>query len=85
MRGEANFYVYDIENFIFRDLTDEIVDNLRVLDIRQGDSRFVGFDARGSFWLGGDVWATLGIGYVNATLTTTNEALPADTAATRPR
>ena len=76
VQGEANFYVYDIDNFIFGDLTDEIVDNLRVLDIRQGDSRFVGFDARGSFWLGGEVWATLGIGYVNATLTTTNEPLP---------
>ena len=46
------------------------------LDIRQGDSRFVGFDARGSFRLGGRVWATLGIGYVDATLTTTNEPLP---------
>ena len=31
-----------------------IVDNLRVLDIVQGDSRFVGFDARGSVRLGGD-------------------------------
>ena len=76
VQGEANFYVYDIANFIFGDLTDEIVDNLRVLDVRQGDSRFVGFDARGSFWLGGRVWATLGIGYVDATLTTTNEPLP---------
>ena len=50
--------------------------NLRVLDIRQGDSRFVGFDARGSFRLGGQVWATLGLGYVDATLTTTGEPLP---------
>ena len=61
---------------IFGDLTDRIANNLRVLDIRQGDSRFVGFDARGSFWLGGQVWATLGLGYVNATLTTTGEPLP---------
>ena len=76
VQGEVNFYVYDIDRFIFGDLTDEIVDNLRVLDIRQGDSRFVGFDARGSFWLGGQVWATLGVGYVDATLTATNEPLP---------
>ena len=41
-----------------------------------GDSRFVGFDARGSLRLGGQVWATLGLGYVNATLTTTGEPLP---------
>ena len=76
VQGEANFYVYDIANFIFGDLTDQVVDNLRVLDFRQGDSRFVGFDARGSFRLGGQIWATLGLGYVNATLTTTGEPLP---------
>ena len=73
---DLNFYVYDIENFIFGDHTLEVVDNLRVLDIIQDDSRFVGFDARGSVRLGGQVWASLGIGYVNATLTSTNEAVP---------
>ena len=73
---DLNFYVYDIENFIFGDHTLEIVDNLRVLDIIQDDSRFVGFDARGSVRLGGQAWASLGIGYVNATLTSTNEAVP---------
>ena len=76
VQGEANFYVYGIDNFIFGDLTNEIVNNLRVLNIEQGDSRFVGFDARGSVRLGGRVWATLGLGYVNATLTTTGEPLP---------
>ncbi len=73
---DLNFYVYDIENFIFGDHTLEVVDNLRVLDIIQDDSRFVGFDARGSVRLGGQAWASLGIGYVNATLTSTNEAVP---------
>ena len=76
VQGEANFYVYGIDNFIFGDLTNEVVENLRILDIRQGDSRFVGFDARGSLQLGGQVRATLGLGYVRATLTTTNEPLP---------
>ena len=74
--SDLNFYVYDIENFIFGDHTTEVVDNLRVLDISQGDSRFVGFDARGRVRVAGDTWATLGIGYVNATLTSTDEALP---------
>ena len=76
VQGEANFYVYGIDNFIFGDLTNEIVDNLRILNIQQGNSRFVGFDARGSLRLGGQVWATLGLGYVDATLTTTGEPLP---------
>jgi len=73
---DLNFYVYDIENFIFGDHTTEVMNNLRVLDIIQGDSRFVGFDARGSVRLGSQAWASLGIGYVNATLTSTNEAVP---------
>ena len=73
---DLNFYVYDIEDFIFGEHTTEVVNNLRVLDIIQGDSRFVGFDARGSVRLGGQTWASLGIGYVNATLTSTNEAVP---------
>ena len=73
---DLNFYVYDIENFIFGNHTTEVVNNLRVLDIVQDDSRFVGFDARGSVRLGGQTWASLGIGYVNATLTSTGEAVP---------
>ena len=73
---DLNFYVYDIENFIFGNHTTEVMNNLRVLDIIQGDSRFVGFDARGSVRLGGQTWASLGIGYVNATLTSTGEAVP---------
>ncbi|MDE2905611.1 MAG: TonB-dependent receptor [Acidobacteriota bacterium] len=73
---DLNFYVYDIENFIFGNHTTEVMNNLRVLDIIQGDSRVVGFDARGSVRLGGQTWASIGIGYVNATLTSTNEAVP---------
>ena len=73
---DLNFYVYDIENFIFGNHTTEVLNNLRVLDIIQGDSRFVGFDARGSLRLGGQTWASLGIGFVNAALTSTKEAVP---------
>ena len=76
VRSELNGYVYDIDGFIFGDRTDELRDNLPVLDFTQGDSRFVGFDARGSLRLAGQAWATLGIGYVDAKLTATNEPLP---------
>ena len=48
---------------------------MRLFNFVQGDSRFVGFDARGSIRLAGRTWATLGLGYVDATLAT-NEALP---------
>ena len=75
VRGDFNFFVYDIDSFIFGDRTDDLLDNLPVFNFVQGDSRFVGFDARGSIRLAGRTWATLGLGYVDATLAT-NEALP---------
>ena len=76
LRGDVNVYVYDIDNFIFGDRTGAVVDNLPVLDFIHGDSRFVGFDATGSVRVGGQAWATLGVGFVEATLTSTHEPLP---------
>ena len=63
-RANLNFYVYEIDNFIFGERTGDLADGLAVLDFQQGDSRFTGWDARGSFRLGGRAWTTLGIGYV---------------------
>ena len=76
VRGDLNFFVYDIDNFIFGDRSGAVADNLPVFNILQGDSRFAGFDARGSVRLAGRTWLTLGLGYVDARLTTTSEALP---------
>ena len=76
VRSNVNAYIYSIDNFIFGDRTGEVEDNLPVWNFLQGDSRFVGVDARSSVRLGGNAWATLGIGYVDATLTTTGEPLP---------
>ena len=76
VQSNLNVYVYDIDNFVFGDRTDEVADNLPVLNFIQADSRFVGFDAKGSVRLGGRAWATLGIGLVDARLTSTNDPLP---------
>jgi len=76
LRGSVNVYLYDVTNFVFLDIEDEVVNNLRVADFAQGDSRFVGFDAQGSVRLGGRVWAELRLGMVDATLTATDEPLP---------
>ncbi len=76
VRSNVNAYIYSIDNFIFGDRTGEVEDNLPVWNFLQSDSRFVGVDARSSVRLGGNAWATLGIGYVDATLTTTGEPLP---------
>ena len=76
VRADLNFFVYDIDNFIFGNRSGAVADNLPVYNILQGDSRFRGFDARGSTRLAGRTWLTLGLGYVDARLTTTGEALP---------
>ena len=76
LRGDVNAYIYDIANFVFLDVEDEIVNGLRIASFLQGNGRFTGFDAKGSVRLGSKVWVNLGIGLVNAELTTTSEALP---------
>ena len=76
VQGDFNFYVYDIDGFIFGRRIGEVRDDLPVLDFVQGDSRFVGFDATGRVRLGGRAWATLGLGLVDATLRPTGEPLP---------
>ena len=75
-RGDVNLYVYDIDNFVFLDVRDDVLDGLRVGEFLQGNSRFTGFDARGSVRLGSQVWANVGLGVVDAELTSTGEALP---------
>ena len=57
VRSNLNAYVYSIDNFIFGDRTGEVEDNLPVWYFVQGDSRFVGFDAKSSVRLG---WERLG-------------------------
>ena len=49
---------------------------LPVAHFMQGNGRFVGFDGELSVQLADRIWANLGIGLVNAELTTTGEALP---------
>lgn len=75
-RGELNGYVYDIDNFVFLDITDQTVDGLQVGAFLQGDGRFTGFDTQASVRLGPQVWLNVGLGFVDAELTTTGEALP---------
>ena len=76
VRGSFNVYIYEIDNFVFAAITDQVVDGLRVAEYLQGNSRFVGFDAQGSVRLGSQIWVNVGLGLVDAELTDTNEAVP---------
>ena len=75
-RGEVNAYVYRITDFVFPALRGDVVDGLRVAEFLQGDSRFLGVDADGSVRIVEQVWLNIGLGFVDAKLTATDEALP---------
>jgi iron complex outermembrane recepter protein len=74
--GEINGFVYDISNFVFLDVTDEIEDGLRVSNYMQADSKFSGIEAASHFDLHPNATLNLSLGYVRARLTGTDEALP---------
>ena len=75
-RGNLSFYVYDIDRFVFQGFTGQQAGGLRVAEFVQGDSRFVGFDAMGSVRLHEYAWVNVGLGFVEAELSDTNEPLP---------
>jgi len=76
VQAELNVFAYRISNFVFFDFTGEIADGLRVAEYLQGDSRFVGFEANGSFDLSREIHLHAGLSYVNARLTDSDEAVP---------
>ena len=76
VRGDVNFYVYDIDNFVFLDLLETQIAALQVGKFLQSDGRFMGFDAKGSLRVGPQAWVNVGLGRVAAELIRTNEALP---------
>jgi iron complex outermembrane receptor protein len=75
-RAEANFFYYHINNFIFLAPTGEIEDGLPVANYAQGDSRFIGTEARLDVGLTGALWLLSSIDYVNAELKETETPLP---------
>ena len=76
IRAEANVFYYDLGNFVFLDLTDEIVDGLRVANYAQGNSRYSGTELILNAGVHSNVWLDFGLDYVNAELKTTNTPLP---------
>ncbi len=76
IRAEANFFYYDIRNFVYLAPTGEIEDGLVEANWSQADSRFTGGEAGVDFGLLPNVWLNLGMDYVNAQLKVRNQPLP---------
>jgi iron complex outermembrane recepter protein len=74
--GELNFFTYGIRNFVFFDFTGEEIEGLREANYLQGDSRFVGAEAKGDVKLARGIRLNGGFSVVRATLTDTDEHLP---------
>jgi iron complex outermembrane receptor protein len=76
VRGVANFYYYNIKDFVFLAPTGEINENLIEAVYDQADSRFVGTELNLDFAAHENLWVNLGYDYVNAELKETATPLP---------
>jgi iron complex outermembrane receptor protein len=74
--GEVNLFAYNISNFVFLDLHDDLIDGLREAEFEQADARFIGMDAAGSLDLHPRLHLHGSASYVRAKLTDSNEFLP---------
>lgn len=78
VRLEASGFFYRIQDFVFLAPTGAVDpgSGLIIANYDQGDSRFVGAEARLDAQLHPKVWLNLGTDYVNAKLTASNTPLP---------
>jgi iron complex outermembrane receptor protein len=76
LRGEANFYYYNISDFVFLAPTGAIEDGLLVANYSQADSRFLGTELDLGIRLHHNVWLNTGLDYVDAELKATGTPLP---------
>jgi iron complex outermembrane receptor protein len=76
IRAEANFFYYDLGNFVFLDVTDEEEDGLRVANYSQGNSRYTGTELILNAGVHRNIWIDVGLDYVNAELKATKTPLP---------
>ncbi|MDT5268855.1 MAG: iron complex outerrane recepter protein [Acidobacteriota bacterium] len=76
VRGVANFYYYNIKDFVFLAPTGNINENLIEALYDQADSRFKGTELNLDFAAHENLWVNLGYDYVNAQLKETGTPLP---------
>jgi iron complex outermembrane receptor protein len=76
VHGEANFFYYNIGNFVYLAPTGEEEDGLPVADYSQADSRFLGGELELGLGLHPNIWLNLGLDAVNAELKESGTPLP---------
>ena len=76
VRGEANFFYYDFDRFVYLAPGDGVIDGLIEADYAQADARFLGTEMKLDLGFSDDVWLNLGMDAVDAELKATGESLP---------
>jgi iron complex outermembrane receptor protein len=76
IHAEANFFYYDIRNFVFLNPTGDVQDDLNVFNYAQAHSRFVGTEAAFDVALHPNFWLNLGMDSVDAKIKETDMPLP---------
>ena len=76
LRAEGNFFYYRMNNFIFLAPTGDVDEGLPVANYAQGNSRFIGGEARLDVALTNNIRLLSSLDYVNAKLINTNTPLP---------
>jgi iron complex outermembrane recepter protein len=76
IRGEANFFYYGFDNFVYLAPTQGVVDGLFEADWSQNDARFLGTELKLDVGLHENIWLKLGLDAVDAKLTATGASLP---------
>ena len=76
VRGEANLFYYDIDDFVFLAPTGESRDGLFEAEYQQGASQFLGTEVGVNFALHDSLWLDLGLEWVRAQLTASDTPLP---------
>jgi iron complex outermembrane receptor protein len=76
VRGEVNFFYYDIGDFVHLAPTGHVEDGLPEAEYAQADSRFTGTEMGLDLGLHRGLWLNLGLDYVNAELKNNGGPLP---------
>jgi iron complex outermembrane receptor protein len=76
IRAEANFFHYDLGNYVFLFLTGEEREGLREALFSQGNARYTGTELILNAGVHPNLWLDLGFDYVRATLKTSDTPLP---------
>ena len=76
IRGEANFFYYDLDNFVFLAPTGEIEGGLTEAVYDQGDSRFLGAEVKLDLGINDSIWLSLALDMVDTRLEATDGTLP---------